>query len=169
MELVPEDHRRAGCLIAHSAHPKPASPGALTGCVRFGCLCVGCLNVAKVLGAGAEDGDAPPPELGGTLGRWSGLLRFSGHPPIDRAARGEMRISRPPAWRAAPANRRIARPLVPASSTVPAATENEHQNDQDDEERRVVHHCLPSSPTLAARECPSMLVRTKYRDCAHRL
>ena len=34
-ELLPEDHRRAGCLIAHSAHPKPASPGALTGCVRY--------------------------------------------------------------------------------------------------------------------------------------
>ena len=33
MELVPEDHRRAGCLIAHSACPKPAYPVALTGCV----------------------------------------------------------------------------------------------------------------------------------------
>jgi hypothetical protein len=31
----------------------------------LGRLCVGCLDIAKVLSAGAENCDAPPPELSG--------------------------------------------------------------------------------------------------------
>jgi hypothetical protein len=38
--------------------------------------------------------------------------------------------------------RHSTRVLEPTSSTVPAATENDHQNDDDDQKRRVVHHCL---------------------------
>ena len=38
--------------------------------------------------------------------------------------------------------RHSTRALEPTSSTVPAATENDHQNDDDDQKRRGVHHCL---------------------------
>jgi hypothetical protein len=38
--------------------------------------------------------------------------------------------------------RHSTRALEPTSSTVPAAPENDHQNDDDDQKRRGVHHCL---------------------------
>ena len=41
--------------------------------------------------------------------------------------------------------------LEPASPTVPAPTENDHQDDENDQKRRVVHLCLPVAKPRPAR------------------
>jgi hypothetical protein len=87
--------RSSSSLIQFPHHQPPALIIAqleLHNGRGFGRLLIRCLDIAKVLAAVSQDGDAPGPQLGGLLRGWSdNLFRCRGHP-LDSGIKAAGRV-----------------------------------------------------------------------------